>query len=122
MKLLICHEFELRGADGSAKVWLQPLSAREEAVFNRKLRTALKADEAEGEDSNYTADDFLLRAVAARIDRVEVEGDGIPAPEGEDYEAWIDMMGGAVVGALSMTIRSKIEERHDLGKSSDGRG
>lgn len=108
-------DVEMRGREGSVRVWLRQFSGRAELSFDRALRAAQQVD-----DVPSALYELALSTVAGAIERVEAP-EGWPAcPDGSGARAdWLDAIGASLVYVLLGELRPRTEDR-DLGKSRNG--
>jgi hypothetical protein len=106
----------IRGRDGSCRVWVYPLTGREELRLDRALQAA-----AASEDPDAATYEVALSTCAGAVARVEPEGEDFPPlPDGVGgREDWLDALGAVPVYTLLGALRPRMEDR-DLGKSNDG--
>jgi hypothetical protein len=107
----------IRGRDGQCVVWLRPMSAREQMVYDRELRRSL-SDEEHAHESML---ELYLSTVLAQLDRVEIEGDDWPALPDEGRDEWLDALGiDAVLALLEVCVQRLEAEDDRLGKPMSG--
>ncbi len=108
-------DLRVQGRDGRLRVWVRPLSARQQLRYERDVERAAKAD-----DDLLALLEIYLVTLREQIDRVETEGeDWAPYPDGDAARIeWLDALGTNAVHALMLATIQRLEEGDDgLGES-----
>lgn len=109
-------DITIRGRDGRCRVWVRPMTAREQMRYDRDLRRAVQAEE----DASTQMLELYIATLVVHIVRVDVEGEDFAPYPPAGRDAWIDGLG---IEAITTMVEVCVQRMEDdrLGKSTSGR-